>query len=238
MKEKKCALVFGATGAIGSSICEWFSAHQWHVIAASRHRVSTFDNTASIKHLAYDPFGNSNALLSEIDKPVDAVVWAQGLNTNDNIHHFDIKKHEELYRGNVLYILVSLQYLLQNKFLATPSRLCIISSIWQNIARQNKLSYTVTKSALQGLVQSLAIDMGNEKHLVNAVLPGALDTPMTQQNLLPQQINELKRLTPLNRLSTLEDVCNMVGFLCSENNTGITGQFISVDGGFSHARIL
>jgi NAD(P)-dependent dehydrogenase (short-subunit alcohol dehydrogenase family) len=132
----------------------------------------------------------------------------------------------------------TLHALLSLDLLSKPARLCIISSIWQNIARQNKLSYTVSKSALQGLIQSLAIDLGTEGHLVNAVLPGALDTPMTRSNLNAEQIIRLESLTPIGKLPSLDDVTNMVGFLCSPDNTGITGQFIAADRGFSYARIL
>jgi NAD(P)-dependent dehydrogenase (short-subunit alcohol dehydrogenase family) len=122
--------------------------------------------------------------------------------------------------------------------IADSARLCIISSIWQNIAKPNKLSYCITKSALQGLVQSLVVDLGGNGCLVNAVLPGALDTPMTRINLNETQLNALENMTPLGSLPTLNDVCNLVGFLCSQDNTGITGQFITADRGFTHARII
>jgi len=69
-------------------------------------------------------------------------------------------------------------------------------------------------------------------------LPGALDTPMTHQNLAPEQLKKIIDATKFNRLATLEDVTNMVYFLCSPENTGITGQFISADLGFSHVRIV
>lgn len=169
---------------------------------------------------------------------VGAVVWAQGANCSDDIYDLDIGRHQALYEANVLYILQSLQQLILKGRLARNSRLCVISSIWQNIARQKKLSYCITKSALQGMVQSLSIDLGGEGHLINAVLPGALDTPMTRANLTPQQISALESMTPLGSLPTLGDVCGLVSFLCSEQNRGITGQFIAADRGFSHARIL
>jgi 3-oxoacyl-[acyl-carrier protein] reductase len=73
---------------------------------------------------------------------------------------------------------------------------------------------------------------------VNAVLPGALDTPMTRANLNADQIGRLEQMSPLGTLPSLDDVCNLVGFLCSEANTGITGQFVAADRGFSHARII
>jgi NAD(P)-dependent dehydrogenase (short-subunit alcohol dehydrogenase family) len=122
--------------------------------------------------------------------------------------------------------------------LQEDARLCVISSIWQNIARQKKLSYCITKSALQGLVQSLSIDLGKHGKLINAVLPGALDTAMTKANLSQEQISLLESTTPLGSLPNLTDVTGLVAYLCSPQNTGITGQFIAADRGFSNARIL
>src|SRR5262249_41630085 len=124
------------------------------------------------------------------------------------------------------------------KLLAKDARLCVISSIWQTLSRQNKLSYSVTKAALQGFVLSTAVDLGRDGYLINAILPGALDTPMTRRMLKPKQIKALESATFFNRLPTLADVANLALFLCSEQNTSITGQFIAADLGFRHARIL
>jgi len=135
-------------------------------------------------------------------------------------------------------VLLSLQALMRRELLAPSARLCIISSIWQNIARQNKLSYCVTKSALQGLVQSLSVDLGALGYMVNAVLPGPLDTPMTRANLRAEQLSRIEDSTPLHSLPTLEDVCNLVGFLCSPETTGVTGQFVAADRGYSYARFV
>ncbi len=234
---KQRVLVFGASGAIGAALVRHFLGHGWEVTAVARS-FPTSDVPSEVDWLAWDPFAENEEAPQNISQPFNAVVWAQGQNFNDSIHIFDATMHEDMYRANVVYIMKTLHSLLAQGLLATPSRLCVISSIWQNIARQNKLSYTVSKSALQGLVLSLAIDLGQEGHLVNAVLPGALDTPMTRANLSAEQVSRLEGLTPLGKLPTLEDVCNMVGFLCSADNTGITGQFIAADRGFSYARIL
>ena len=87
-------------------------------------------------------------------------------------------------------------------------------------------------------MQSLVVDLGRSGFLVNAVLPGALDTPMTRANLRNEQINGLVGMTPIGSLPSLNDVCQPVGFLCSQENTGITGQFVAADRGFSYARII
>ena len=235
---KQRVLVFGASGAIGAALADWFVARACEVTAVSRSAPPSSETLLPLNWVSWDPFADNNAIPKEITHPFHAVVWAQGQNFNDNIHTFDASSHDDMYKANVVYIMKTLQALLAQNLLVKPARLCIISSIWQNIARQNKLSYTVSKSALQGLVQSLAIDLGTEGHLVNAVLPGALDTPMTRVNLNAEQIKRLENLTPLGKLPTLDDVSNMVGFLCSSDNTGITGQFIAADKGFSYARII
>jgi 3-oxoacyl-[acyl-carrier protein] reductase len=234
---KQRILIFGASGAIGAALTSWFLDREWEVTAISRS-TSHFGATSKVKWSSWDPFAEKEGIPAEIGLPFNAVVWAQGQNFNDNIRSFDVTAHEDMYRANVGYVMQTLHDLLAQGLLVAPSRLCVISSIWQNIARQNKLSYTVSKAALHGLVQSLAIDLGKEGHLVNAVLPGALDTPMTRKNLSAEQIHSLEHQTPLGKLPTLDDVCNMVGFLCSESNTGITGQFIAADKGFSYARII
>jgi NAD(P)-dependent dehydrogenase (short-subunit alcohol dehydrogenase family) len=224
--------VFGASGAIGSAIVESFAARGDTVIAISRSgRGPALPN---VQRVTWD----GEHALPELDAPLDAAVWSQGANCSDSIQTFDLAAHQQMYAANVTYVMTSLQGLLTRGHLAAGARLCIISSIWQNIARQNKLSYCVTKAALQGLVQSLAVDLGASGYLVNAVLPGALDTPMTRANLTAEQIARLEGMTPLGTLPTLEDVTNVVGFLCSPANTGITGQFVSADKGFSRARIL
>jgi len=230
--------VFGATGAIGQAICEWYRAKDCDVVAISRNASAEACTSSDARWLVWEGGEDVEAFSALDGRQINAVVWAQGANCSDDIYSFNLKTHEQMYAANVTYILLSLQALLKKNLLAPSSHLCIVSSIWQSIAKQNKLSYCVTKSALKGLVQSLSIDLGSSGHMVNAVLPGPLDTPMTRANLSAEQLRRLEESTPLHSLASLEDVCNLVGFLCSKENVGITGQFIAADRGFSYARIL
>jgi NAD(P)-dependent dehydrogenase (short-subunit alcohol dehydrogenase family) len=229
-------LVFGATGAIGQNICQASVERGWRVTGASRSVPQV--PVEGVEHISVDAFAPDLSEVLAHKAPYSAVCWAQGANHNDSVYNVDPEANLELYRANVLYILVTLTSLLQAKLLAPCSRLCIISSIWQNLARQSKLSYCVTKSALQGLVLSASADLAADGHLINAVLPGALETPMTRRNLYGEQIDRLTGATGFGRLPSLQDVSSLVTFLCSEANTGITGQFIAVDLGFSHVRLL
>lgn len=231
-KHQEKLLLFGGSGQIGQAVAAKFSNQGWDVCAVVRapdHEIS-----ASIVWdvLAGKELPDSLAAL----QPFDAVCWAQGANLNDSIYSFDKSKHQIIYETNVLFILESLSQLLNTKLLRKSAKLCIVSSIWQEISRQNKLSYGISKAALKGLVLSLANDLADEGHFVNAVLPGALDTSMTRSNLSEEQIRSIEKATKFNRLATLENVASTIFFLCSEENSGLTGQFLKVDLGFSDVR--
>jgi len=230
-------LVFGASGAIGSAVVRAAVERGWQVTGVARRLPVTALPT--VRSLAVDPLNCDFApaqLASSL--PYTSVCWAQGTNTNDSVYNFDVTTHRQIYEANCTYILVTLQALLQNSLLAAASRLCIISSIWQNLARQSKLSYCMSKAALQGLVLSATTDLAKDGHLINAVLPGAIETPMTRKNLNDQQIDRLIKATGHHRLVTLDEVASVVCYLCSPENTGITGQFIAADLGFSRVRIV
>ncbi len=231
-------LVFGASGAIGGAIAETAQQRGWEVTGVARKLPQ--QGLAGVRYEAYDPFAESSAAESALwsEEPFDAVCWSQGANTNDSLATVDPDKHLELYRANCMYIVITLQRLLHAGRLRAPAKLCVISSIWQNLARQNKLSYCMTKAALQGLVFSASADLAADGHLINAVLPGALETPMTRRNLSGEQIDRLTGATQFGRLPTLGDVASAVLYLCSPENTGITGQFVTADLGFSHVRIV
>ena len=229
--------IFGASGAIGSGLVEWFAAREWDVTAIVRQLTTATVAREQVTTVVWNPLADESvpASLGQLD----AVVWAQGDNCTDNIADLDYKRHMRMYEANVGHVLVSLNALLgAGALVSHGARLCVISSIWQNIARQNKLSYCVTKSALQGLVRSVSLDLAEEGHVINAVLPGALDTPMTRANLSAEQIGRLEAATPGSRLAGVADVAAVVEFCCSPAHRSITGQFLTVDKGFTHARIV
>jgi NAD(P)-dependent dehydrogenase (short-subunit alcohol dehydrogenase family) len=225
-------LLFGASGQIGQALQHFFELNHWAVDPVARS-VGSGDLREIAWNVLSDPKIPERILANG---PYDAICWAQGVNLNDSIYSYQRDLHQATYEANVLYILESLSQILKSQLLARPARLCVISSIWQEISRQNKLSYAISKSALRGLVLSLANDLAKEEVLVNAILPGALDTPMTRQNLSLQQIHAIEEATQFGRLPNLADVVSAAYYVCSEQNTGVTGQFLKVDLGFSDVR--
>ena len=230
MKKKAC-LVLGASGSIGSAVSTKFSENGYEVWHSSRNESSSRSQNIQITgDLAQDQDQLKRAPI------FDAIVWAQGANTNDSIYDFNNENFYEMVEANVGFILSTLSILLVEKKVAKGSRLCVVSSIWQDAIRPNKLSYSITKSALSGLVQSTAIDLAPSGILVNAVLPGVLDTPMTRSVLTSDQISSVANRTGFNRLVSCQEIATLCYFLCSEANTMISGQSLVADLGFSNVR--
>lgn len=231
-------LLFGGRGAIGSAIRQRFVDDGWQVVATSRTAAAGAAQD-QVRWIECDPAQSDIAPdLFDADAPYAAVCWAQGANSSDSVLDVDTARHMELYQANCLFVLQTLNLLLKRNLLAPRARLVVISSIWQQIARPNKLSYIMTKAAIGGLVQSASVDLASHGFLINAVLPSALDTPMTHSNLKPEQIARLAGETGFDRLTSLDDVVAAVEFLCSARNTGVTGQSLAVDLGFTHARLV
>jgi 3-oxoacyl-[acyl-carrier protein] reductase len=224
------ALVFGASGTIGSAVAAQLSDDGFEVWSTTR------GGDPAERTLEFDPARPETITNLSSVPPLSAVVWAQGVNCNDSVLDVDTAQLRHVLDVNTLLVLDSMHALLAGGSICDGARLCVISSIWQQITRRNKLSYTVSKAALDGVVRSAAADLAPSQILVNAVLPGVLDTPMTRSVLSAEQVAAFEDATGFGRLVSMGDVVNTVSFLVSPRNTGITGQSIAVDLGYGHAR--
>ncbi|MDR7129145.1 3-oxoacyl-[acyl-carrier protein] reductase [Algoriphagus sp. 4150] len=90
-------------------------------------------------------------------------------------------------------------------------------------------NYSASKGGMIAFTKSLAQEVAKRKITVNAVAPGFISTDMTQD--LPE--DELKKMIPMNRFGTPEEVAGTVSFLVSEKAAYITGEVININGGIS-----
>ena len=92
---------------------------------------------------------------------------------------------------------------------------------------QGQTNYSAAKAGLIGATKALAQEVAPRNVTVNAVAPGFIETDMTKD--LPQ--DQLKEMVPMKRFGKPEEVAELVGFLCSDNASYITGEVISINGG-------
>jgi Dehydrogenases with different specificities (related to short-chain alcohol dehydrogenases) len=88
-------------------------------------------------------------------------------------------------------------------------------------------NYSAAKAALIGASKALALEAAPRKITVNVVAPGFIDSDMTKD--LPK--DELKKLVPLGRFGSADEVADLVAFLASDKAAYITGEVISINGG-------
>lgn len=220
-------LIFGSTGTLGGAILDKYRAEKWDVTCAVRKVVNDCDIQLPL----------TSAILAS--KKFDAVVFAQGANVNGSAMQTGTKELNELFEANVTVIAESVSTLVGANAINEGGRVVILSSLWEQFTRQEKFAYSVTKAAVGGLVRSLAVDLGRQKKiLVNGILPGIINSPMVARTLSPEQIANVVSQTPVGDLATTVDVANSVYMFGSNLNTGISGQSIFVDRGFSVARTI
>ena len=216
--------LFGASGEIGQAIAARFLAAKWDVINFSRTSKPGYFSTRDLVE--------KNAKLGI----ADCVIWASGANFNDSINDYRSENVEALLQANLFYILEGLDLLLKSDLLSENCSLVIVSSIWQEFTKAKKLSYSISKSALRGLVQSLVADMSSLGMRINAILPGVVDTSMSRQALSVDQISKIELETPTGRLTSLDSVANLAFFLAGSESADINGQSIVIDGGWTVIR--
>ena len=222
-------LIFGGTGTLGGAIKDRFTQEGWNLTCGTRTVKESCDFQV--------PLDSKNLPAILKDKTFDAVVFAQGANINDSVQNHEQAELLRLFEANVSYISDNIKILMDHNLIKSKGRVVILSSIWELLTRQDKFAYTVTKAAVGGLVRSLAVDLGSAKGiLVNGILPGIVDTPMSRGLLKPEQIDTVINGTPTGRMLVPSDIGNAVYLLASDLNTAISGQSLLVDNGWSIAR--
>lgn len=117
------------------------------------------------------------------------------------------------------------------KVMKPGSKVVSISSIASLIGFPNLVHYCASKGGVNGFTRAAALELASKGINVNAVAPGAIETPGA--NMTEEMKKEFLPLIPANRMGKPIDIANAVVFLASDGADYITGQVITVDGGWT-----
>jgi 3-oxoacyl-[acyl-carrier protein] reductase len=93
--------------------------------------------------------------------------------------------------------------------------------------------YIASKAGVEGLVRVLANELRGKNITVNAVAPGPVATDLFLTGKTEGQIEQLRKLPPLERLGQPQDIANVVSFLAGPDGGWINGQILRANGGFA-----
>jgi 3-oxoacyl-[acyl-carrier protein] reductase len=109
-------------------------------------------------------------------------------------------------------------------------RIVNISSVVGQMGNAGQTNYAASKAGVLGFTKALAREVASRGITVNAIAPGYIATPMTEN--LPEQVRKIfVELIPMKRFGTPDDIAHAVKFLLSDKAAYITGQVINVNGG-------
>jgi 3-oxoacyl-[acyl-carrier protein] reductase len=217
----KNAFILGGHGDIGKTIVSYFKEMGFQVTSPGSKEL---DLTRKDEIAAY---------FNRNDVQADVLINSAGLN---NPKAFEELSYDDILMAlhvNFIGFFDVIQRLTPMMKKQKSGYVLGISSIYGFMSRKGRLPYSSAKHAHEGMVKTLALELGPHNVLINSLSPGFVDTDMTRRNNDDATIQSFIDNVPLGRLASTEDIAKVAYFLCSGENRYITGQNIVVDGGYS-----
>lgn len=239
----KNVLVTGVARGIGRAIAERFLDEGYTLFGTfykSEEKARELQKTyGSDKVHLFGPYNfsnlhDTNALLQELKKyTFNSIICSAGVfSENDDFNNFDLVEFTNTMNCNFYTPLILTTGLKDN--IVQNGSIVIMSSNDAYPGAFASMSYSISKSALLSLMKSLSVNFGKKGIRVNSVAPGAIDTDMNTE----EQMNIAPYFTPISRAGTPTDVAKVVFFLASDEASFVSGENITIDGGYSIISIL
>src|SRR6266481_5200920 len=241
---KKVAIVTGASRGIGRAVAKRLAQDGFVVVVNYLSNVAEAEEVvAELKGIG----GNAVPIQADVSSPpdverlfnetstkfesVDVVVHNSGIMPLSPIgkNNFDLfdKVISTNLRGAFLVLAQAAQHV------ASGGRIIAFSSSVLAKSFPTYGPYIASKAGVEGLVHVLANELRGRNVSVNAVAPGPTGTDLFLNGKTPEQIAQLSKLSPLERLGQPEDIANVVSFLAGPDGGWVNAQVLRANGGFA-----
>jgi 3-oxoacyl-[acyl-carrier protein] reductase len=242
---KKSAIVTGASGGIGGEIAKRLVRDGFGVVvhyagkpapaqavvaelkAAGGQAISVQADVASVPDVerlfqeSIDAFGNPEVVVHSAGVMLLSLISAGDVETFDKVITTNL-------RGTFLVLAQAAKHVRDGGRIIAFSSSVIAKSF------PTYGPYIASKAGVEGLVHVLANELRGRNITVNAIAPGPVGTDLFLRGKSEAQIEEFKKLNPLERLGTPEDIANVVSFLAGSDGGWVNSQVIRANGGFAY----
>jgi 3-oxoacyl-[acyl-carrier protein] reductase len=233
------ALVTGASGAIGAAVCRELAGRGMRVIVhayrnADRARALAEEIRAAGGHaevVAFDVASHtaaSQAVEGLLDAgAIQVLIHSAGIYADAPLAGMSEAQWSAVIGVSLNGFFNVARPLLLPMLGTRWGRIVAITSVAGIMGNRGQSNYAAAKSGLHGAVKALAIEVASRGVTVNAVAPGIIASPMTENVF---SADDIARLVPMKRAGTPQEVAGVVGFLCSDQAAYVSGQVLSVNG--------
>ena len=228
------AVVTGATRGIGYAIAERLLQDGLEVIATGTRKNAQHPAGSSYYQVDFLDENSVNKFIQYLKKQqINILVNNAGINKIGEFSSIDIDDFDRILRVNLRVPFQICQAVIPYMEKEKWGRIVNLTSIFGNITKEYRASYSSSKFGLDGMTAALAAEVSEKGILANSVGPGVIDTELTRDVLGESGISELKGRIPMKRLGQASEIASLVSWLVSDENTYMTGQNLMIDGGFT-----
>ena len=238
----KKIIITGGSRGIGRGILQELIRKKYYVINLSKNR-KEFVNNKMLTNYECDisNFRQTTRVFNKIyknHKDFYGLINNAGINpSRNNIVETSFLDFDATLKTNVYGAFNCTREFLKKKQIKKSSGIVVnISSIVSLISHEKRASYSISKSALNGLTRSIVADYSNHKIRSFSICPGYVETDLTRNFLNNLNNTEKKNLIKkhkIGRLGNTEDIANLVSFLLDEKKSSwMNGNIIPLDGGY------
>ena len=243
MKKTNIALITGGGTGIGFAIAKQLHSMKYTVVLTGRRKNKLIEAKKKLKTRCY-VFENDisdkssiTTLVDDIEKNignVDILINNAGTHLRKKALDTNDEEWSKVIDTNLNSVFSLSRECAKKMIKRKKGNIIMIGSVTSIMGLPDVSAYATTKTALTGLTRILAIELGKYSINVNCICPGFIKTAIFARvkKKDPKRFDKILSRTPLNRFGRVEDISNVVGFLCSPAANFITGSIIPVDGGF------
>jgi 3alpha(or 20beta)-hydroxysteroid dehydrogenase len=186
-----------------------------------RHDVASAQSWAEVVKSCLSAFGLLNVLINNA-----------GIYVTGSLQATDEALMDKHIRVNQIGAFLGMKAAVEPMTAAGGGSIVNTSSVLGMRGFPGEFAYSTTKWALRGMTKCAAADLAPHKIRVNSIHPGVVDTPMLASNTAAE-LEMRRKLVPLGRFASAEEIAHVAGFLASDASSYITGSEVTVDGGIS-----